>query len=64
MSNTVVAVSPDEEVCQTLQSALNRRYGSDYAIVVEHCAATALERLSSLQADGDAVRRGPKSNRH
>jgi thioredoxin reductase (NADPH) len=55
MSNTVFAVSPDEEVFQTLQSALSRRYGSDYSIVMENRAATALERLSSLQAEGDAV---------
>src|SRR5664280_939559 len=55
MPNTVFAVSPDEEVRQTLQSALDRRYGADYSIVIENCAATALERLSSLQAEGDAV---------
>jgi thioredoxin reductase (NADPH) len=55
MSNTVLAVSPDEAVRQTLESALTRRYGSDYSIVTENCAATAFERLASLQADGHTL---------
>ncbi len=55
MSNTVLAVSPDHEVRQSLHSALNRRYGSDYSIITEDCADTALERLTSLQSEGDAV---------
>lgn len=55
MSNTVFAVSPDEAVRESLQSTLNRRYGSDYAVVIEDSAAKALERLAALQEVGEAV---------
>jgi thioredoxin reductase (NADPH) len=55
VSNTVFAVSPDESVRQSLESALTRRYGSDYSIVIEECAANALTRLTSLQDEGESV---------
>jgi thioredoxin reductase (NADPH) len=55
MTNTVFAVSPDEVVRQSLHSALSRRYGSDYSVVIEESAATALERLAALQNEGEAV---------
>jgi thioredoxin reductase (NADPH) len=55
MSNAVLAVAPDEEVRQTLESALTRRYGSDYSILTENSAASAFDRLTSLETDGHTL---------
>jgi thioredoxin reductase (NADPH) len=51
----VAIVDADQESRAALESALSRRFGSDYRVVAADSAEAGLEALRSLARQGDAV---------